>query len=70
MKISIETIKTFMIYFSFAGLIVMSIAIYLIISNQSFILENQDKGLGQLDNIEKNMEGLTENVNKLVIDSS
>lgn len=68
--LSKETIKTFMLYFSFAGIIVMSIAIYLIINNQTFVLQNQDKGLGQLDNIEKNLGNLTENIDKLVIDSS
>ena len=62
--------KTFMIYFSFAGIIVLSIAIYLMVSNQAFILENQDKGLSQLDSLEKNMENLTKDFDQLVIDSS
>lgn len=68
--ISRETMKTFMIYFSFAGIIVLSIAIYLMVSNQAFILENQDKGLSQLDSLEKNMENLTKDFDQLVIDSS
>lgn len=68
--ISRETVKTFMIYFSFGGLIILSIAIYLMVSNQAFILENQDKGLSQLDNIEKNMGNLTKDFDQLVIDSS
>lgn len=59
-----------MLYFSFGGIIILSIAIYLMLSNQAFILENQDKGLNQLDSLEKNVENLTKDFDQLVIDSS
>jgi hypothetical protein len=42
-SISKETIKTFLLFFCVGGIIVLSIHTFLIIQNQSKILENQEK---------------------------
>lgn len=38
-----ETIKTFLLLFCIAGILILSVNSYLIIQNQSKILENQEK---------------------------
>ena len=63
-----ETVKTFLLFFCVAGVIILSINTYILVQNQSRILYNQEhKGIPavmenneRLKNIERNITVLTE----------
>jgi hypothetical protein len=60
--ISKETAKTFILYFTLAGIIVLSINTYFLIDNQTKILKNQGKAIPMVNDTNQKITQMGENI--------